>query len=466
MTDIFILPLIHFYAVCRRWIMSSKKQILMNTALLTLSSLMLRMAGMIFQAWVASRIGAEGVGLYQLTGSVTVLFHVLAVSGIRFASTKLISEESVVTGGNVLGAVRCCTVYAILFGALSCSALMLLSQSLAFLWIGDARVVRSLRIAAYAAPFTALSAVFSGYFTSFGRIWKMVLAQLFSTGACAAITVFLLLHTNSLDLEMTCASITVGNVISEGLGFFILFLFYLHERSHRPLTHQKSSNLTHRMLSAALPLAFSSYTRTGLSTLEHMMIPKGLRLSGLTAEAALSGYGIVHGMALPAVLFPACLLFSLAELIVPELTRSKARNQPKRILHIIHVCRIGTLIYASATAATLYLLADFIAARIFHTPECAAVIRALAPLVPIMNLDTITDGCLRGLGKQSCVMAINILDAALGVLLVLLLLPRSGVNGYIQMIRITETANCLLSFWALQHTLRKNKAPGQWPKAL
>ena len=159
-------------------------------------------------------------------------------------------------------------------------------------------------------------------------------------------------------------------------------------------------------------------------------------------------------------MFPSCLLFSLAELIVPELTRSQANDQNKRIIHITRACRVGSLIYAAASAAVLFLSANVISARIFHTPECAEAIRMLAPLIPIMNLDTITDGCLRGLGQQGRVMAINILDAALGVFFVLVLLPRNGLKGYIQMIWITEIINCLLSSIALRQTLRKSKASG------
>ena len=45
--------------------MSSKQRILMNTALLTASALLIRMAGMLFQAKLASTIGAEGIGLYD-----------------------------------------------------------------------------------------------------------------------------------------------------------------------------------------------------------------------------------------------------------------------------------------------------------------------------------------------------------------------------------------------------------------
>lgn len=190
------------------------------------------------------------------------------------------------------------------------------------------------------------------------------------------------------------------------------------------------------------------------------MVPRGLRLYGLGAAASLSGYGIVHGMALPAVLFPSFLLLALTELLVPAITQAQMRHQKERIFYLVGKVRKSTALYAVCCSTLLSVLSAPIATHIFHTADAAVYIRILAPLLPIMNLDTITDGCLRGLGRQNSVMVINILDAALGVMLVWLLLPRFGLRGYIAMIWMTECGNLLLSTVALQTALKREKASG------
>ena len=65
----------------------------MNTALLTGSSLLMSLISMAFQVWLAGRIGSAGIGLYQLVVSVAFLCTTFAISGIRFAATRLVSEE-------------------------------------------------------------------------------------------------------------------------------------------------------------------------------------------------------------------------------------------------------------------------------------------------------------------------------------------------------------------------------------
>ena len=70
-----------------------KRRLVLNTILLTGSSILMRCIGMAFQAWLVGRIGAAGIGLYQLVMSVELLCITFAVSGIRFAVTRLVSEE-------------------------------------------------------------------------------------------------------------------------------------------------------------------------------------------------------------------------------------------------------------------------------------------------------------------------------------------------------------------------------------
>ena len=70
-----------------------RRRLLYNTALLTGSSLLMNAIAMAFQAWLAGRIGAAGIGLYQLVLSVSGLCATFAISGVRFAATRLVAEE-------------------------------------------------------------------------------------------------------------------------------------------------------------------------------------------------------------------------------------------------------------------------------------------------------------------------------------------------------------------------------------
>ena len=114
--------------------MLSQKKLVYNTILLTASSLLMSLIGMAFQVWLAGRIGASGIGLFQLISSVTNLAATFAISGIRFATTRLIAEElGRDAEGGVASAMGRCLRYAGFFGAAAAAILWLLAKPIGFL---------------------------------------------------------------------------------------------------------------------------------------------------------------------------------------------------------------------------------------------------------------------------------------------------------------------------------------------
>ena len=73
-----------------------------NAAILTVSSLILRFVGIFFKVWLAAKITAEGIGLYQLVFSVYMFAATFATSGISTAVTRLIAEEICVGSNNTV----------------------------------------------------------------------------------------------------------------------------------------------------------------------------------------------------------------------------------------------------------------------------------------------------------------------------------------------------------------------------
>lgn len=435
--------------------MVNRKRLIMNTALLTGSSLAMSAISMAFQVWLAARIGSAGIGLYQLVLSVAFLCTTFAVSGIRFAATRLVSEElGHERSWSVAAAMRRCFAYSLFFGLSALTVLWSFAEPIGFLWIGDARTVRSLKLIAFSMPFMSLSSVMSGYFTACGRVWKPTVVHLCEQLITIGFVAFFLTHSPAGDIEKNCAAVMLGNVCGDAISFVCMLLFYLTDRhSVRDYSAQKLK-LTSRMLKVALPLAVSAYARSALSTLEHLLVPRGLKAAGFSADRALSGYGVIQGMVLPILSFPACILMALAELIIPELTEAQVRGNEGDISKTVSSLIKKGLGYSSAVALVLFIFADKLGVRIYSSPEAGDYLRLLAPLIPIMYTDMVADGCLKGLGQQLWCMGINLLDALLGVLLVWQVLPVFALKGYICIIYFNECLNFALSIMRLRKVTR------------
>lgn len=433
--------------------MKKGRQFLINTLLLTLTSFLMRGVGVTFQVYLSRRIGSTGIGLFQLVSSVYLLFITFATSGIRLAATRLVAEEYGL--GNPAGArraIRCCLCYSLMFGTTAALLLHRLAPFIATELLGDARTLLSLRVLAFSLPFLAMTSVLGGYFTAVRRVVKSAATQVFEQFLIIFLTVMGLSYFLPQDLELACAVIVGGSTLGEMLSFLLLGGLYLGEkRQEKRRAAGAGAKATHlggiprRMFSIALPVAVSAYARSGLSTVEHLLIPRELRRSGISADTALTAYGTIHGMVMPVLLFPSALLYTVADLLVPELAECRAQNNLRRQNHIIDRVFQGTFLFSIGVTGILYFFAEPLGMAIYQNPNVSYFIRILTPLVPAMYLDAAVDGMLKGVGEQMASMRYNILDSLTGILLTLTLLPRFAINGYIITIFITELLNFYLS---------------------
>lgn len=437
-----------------RFCMVKNKRLIVNTALLTATSLIMSLISMLYRVWLAGRIGAAGIGLFSLVLSVGFLCSTFAISGVRFAATRLVSEElGMGRESSVAAAMHRCFAYALLFGLAALILLRHFAEPIGFLWIGDARTVKPLKILALSLPLISLSSAMSGYFTACGRVWKPSLVHLFEQFITIALVVILLGSSPEGDIEANCTAIVTGTVIGDAVSFVMMLMFFVGDKC-ADTCQIRSLGLGVRMLRIALPLAFSAYARSALSTLENLLIPRGLRASGCSAERSLSAYGTIQGMVMPIIGFPACILSALAELIVPELTEAQMKDDGAKINATVASLIKKSLGYSLAVALLLFIFGDALGKAVYSSAEAGYYIRLLSPLVPIMYLDTVVDGCLKGLGQQLWSMGINILDALLGVILVWTLLPKYALFAYIAIIYFNECLNFALSIHRLSRVVR------------
>ena len=429
--------------------MKKEKKLLLDTATLTASSFILRGLGLVFQVHISAAIGDSGVGLFQLIMSVQALAITLASSGIRYAVTRLVSEE---IGMGRREAVRCvmrrCFAWALAFSTLAFCIQFFGAWTIGSTLVGDSRTVPSLRIISFGLPFLSMSAVMGGYFTAVQRAYKSAVVQLFEQVSMIVCVALLLPRVPTGRLELACAAIALGTALADLLSFLLSFVLYCIDRRRFP-AGGNGRGLSARLIHMGLPLAMSAWARSALSTLQHLLVPGGLKRSGATADAALAAYGVVHGMVLPLLLFPSAFFISLAELLIPELTEAQMRGDARRTQQLVgHIYRL-CLCFSVAAAAVFLFFGQALGSALYGS-DAGGYTRLLAPLVIIMFMDTVTDGMLKGLGQQLHSMGINIADALLSVIMVYTLLPRWGIPAYLFTICFTETFNFVLSIIRLR----------------
>ena len=428
-----------------------------NATIISIGGIILQALSVIFNVFVSWKIGAEAMGLFTLCGGVYGFAITIATSGINLAVVRLVSsvlpynEKNDLLDKNshtcVYKVMKSATIYALSFSFLATILLLSLSKPIGLYLLNDIRVVPSLRLMAFSLIPISISSMINGYFCAVRRAYKNVIVQFFEKGIKFTIITLLLVAIAPIGIEYACLSLSIGGLISElsSLALNIILYFFDRKRHQNKLDSSKNEPRSFSVFSAAFPLAVSAYVRSGLSTIENLAIPWGLRKSGLGVSSALASYGVLHGMVFPLIFFPSSILGAFSSLLVPEIASSYEAKDFARIKRIVSYVFSFSLLFSLGVSGIFISLSNKIGIFFFGSYEAGNFIRLLSPLIPLIYLDFAVDALLKGLGEHVYSMRVNIIDSFISVILILLLVPAFGINGYIGIIFITELLNTSLS---------------------
>jgi len=417
------------------------KRIFYSALMLTGVNLLLRFVGTSFQVYLSGRIGAAGIGLLQLVMSVGSLAMVAGMGGIRTAAMYLTAEElGKHRPGNVIWVLSGCFGYSIAFSGTVSLLLYLFAPQIAQLWIGDVRTVDALRLYAAFLPCVCLCGVMTGYFTAADRVGTLAAVEVAEQLISMVITMTALTLWAGHSPVRACLCVILGSSAGACLTLSCLILLRLREKAP---TGRRIS-VAGRLQQTALPLAVADDLRTGISTVENLMVPKRLALCTLV-EDPLAAFGTVSGMVFPVLMFPACILYGLAELLIPELARCAAADSRQRISYLVRRSLKVAMLYGVFFCGLIYLLADRLCLSLYQSSEAGYYLRLYSLLIPMLYCDAVTDAMTKGLGQQKICVRYNILTNILDVILLYLLLPNYGMMGYFVSFLVTHLLNFILS---------------------
>ena len=169
----------------------------------------------------------------------------------------------------------------------------------------------------------------SGYFTAANRIGTLAMVEIFEQLTSMSVTMAGLTLWAGSDPGRACKCVVLGS----GIGaLFTLMCLLTMRLIHRPKTTPKIK-ISKRLLDSAIPLALADDLKAVINTSENLMVPKRLALYP-GAASPLAAFGTVCGMVFPVLMFPAAILFSLAELLIPEMARCYAAGSHLRIRYL------------------------------------------------------------------------------------------------------------------------------------
>lgn len=423
-----------------------KQAFIANVAMMSASMLVIRVAAMSFNIFISGRIGAEGMGLYHLIYSVYALAITISTSGINLAVTRLVSEQLGRTGNPAVDHIlNKCMSLSLAMSLLGAGTLFFGAECISTAFLHDPRAAAALRILAPSLPFLAVSSALRGYFIGLRKVATTTVSQIIEEFSGMLLTIALLPRCSQAGNPSL--ALIIGASASEALSCsYDLLMYALSSRRYSGLRPEKKA--TYReILSISGPVALGSYLRSGLVTVENILIPSRLALFG--AADALARYGMIKGMAMQVVMFPSVFLQSFISLLVPEIAQRNAARHGRSVRRTVLQSAEYTVLFACCIAMCLMTHYQDLSVAFYKNTQVGVYIGALALLTIPMYLDSVVDGMLKGLNQQMSSLRYNISDSVLRVASIYLLVPRYGMAAYIGILYASELFNLTLSLHRL-----------------
>lgn len=117
-------------------ILKRTKTFLMNGIILTLTTLIMRSVGFIFNIYIAKKVGSEAIGVFGLVMSVYTFAITFATSGLSLACTYIVSEKFEKKDYSCgIRTVKICLFFASLLGFGAMLLLFVFSNPICKIWL-------------------------------------------------------------------------------------------------------------------------------------------------------------------------------------------------------------------------------------------------------------------------------------------------------------------------------------------
>lgn len=289
-------------------------------ALVTIFSCVERALGFIYRIYLSRTLGAEGVGVYQITLSVVGLLMTITASGIPITVSRIMIKHESHKEENLIYKTVSAGILLSLIISLPLVFIILFCPKISSFIFSDPRCYKVLKIILPGVIITSVYAVIRGFFWGKKKFFTYSLIELLEE--IVMLVVGIVLVNTMVNIEDGVEKAGYAVLISYIFSFVTAtILFFINGgRLSSPLPELKP------LIVSASPITLMRTATSLINTLIAIILPARLILFGLSPSLAMAKYGELSGMSIPLIYIPSTLIGSIALVLVPELSNNFYSN--------------------------------------------------------------------------------------------------------------------------------------------
>lgn len=410
----------------------SKKAIIKGTLILTIAGIATKFLGFYNRIFLTRTIGVKEIGVYQLVFPMYILAFSISCSGLATALTKHISYF---LGQNKYKSMKSITKYYMLFALgisiVTCTVLFLFSDFICVSILKNSDCAPLLRTIIIAIPFVALKAGINAFFVGVDKPGFQGITNFFEQIVRIGTGMFLAYQWADGDLTAMLAVIAV--VSGEITATVLSVAFYMLNRKKIILKSDMDVNTTGILkpyILDAVPITTNNLMLTLFSSLETLLIPSMLFYYYASSDKSMEIYGMLTGIIIPFLLFPATITTSLSTMLLPAVSYARAKCNRKAILEAIKKSLVFCIFLGLLAWCFYMLFGKILCVLTFKNEYAGVLLQRVSFLCPFIYISGNMSAILNGIGKAFGNLMINVAGLVVRILITVTLVPSYGINAY------------------------------------
>ena len=415
------------------------KSLFKAVALITAFSVITRIAGFFFRVYLSRAIGAEALGVYQVSFSIFMVLLTVVASGIpliisrntaKYISLKQPKQEKSMLSSSM--------IFSVVISVVLCLFVLLFKGLLSKIFT-DERCINILIVLLPSLVFSAIYGVIRGWLWGKNNFFAVCFIELFEQLARILICIVMLSCMFTIFDGATIAgiSMTIACLLSAILALIIFFI--VGGRLTTP------SNPWQNVVKPSVPITAVRILTSLVQPVIAIIIPMRLVTAGWTNTQAMSLYGIAMGMTLPFLFVPSSIIGSLSMALIPDLSTAQSQNNNNYIQSRVTSSLLFAL-FVSAVFVPLYMSCGELIGTFFYDNATSGVLLSQSAWIMIpIGLTNISSSILNALGYEVKSLK-NYVIGAVVLLLSIWFLPKYiGINSLVWGMGLCMSISSLLN---------------------
>ncbi len=410
-----------------------KSPVFIGAFLLTLSGVLSRILGFLYRIFLSREIGAENLGLYQLTVPIFGLCISVCASGMQSAISRFVAAASGAKKEKENAFPSIAYLYAgltlsITLSVLFCILIHQFSGPIAQKILGNPDCEPLLRLISYCLIPASIHACINGYY--FGKKKAAVPSICQLAEQTARVFGVYLLYLVAMEHNRTISAVdAVWGLLFGELCSSTISITVLSISKHENIRQKDYFAAFPRLLTLAIPLTLNQTLTHLSSSVENVLIPQKLQEYGCSVSEAFSIYGVFSGMVVSVIFFPCVLTNSVSVMLLPTISEANACNNSSRISKTITAACVYGTIAGICFSIFFSCFGNWIGTVIFENELAGHMILRLGWICPLLFVYSLLSSVLNGLGESKNVLYISLLASAIRIAMIYLLVPRFGMDA-------------------------------------